>query len=95
MFGFLDGGGGDPAGRSPAAGGFVGDSFRLGSRYCAHEATTRAAWPSVKAVMHGSTLRRTCCAQVSGDRVARAQAEAVLQTVNLDMRTQGSPGPQP
>ena len=44
-------------GRGPATGGLGGGSLRVGSRYCAHEATMRAACPGVKPVMHGSTLR--------------------------------------
>ena len=52
----LAGGGGD---RGRAAGGLGGGSFRVGSRYCAHEATMRAAWPNVNPVMHGSTLHGT------------------------------------
>ncbi len=51
----LTGGGGGECGF--AAGGLGGGSFRVGSRYCAQEATMRAAWPNVKPVMHGSTLR--------------------------------------
>ena len=49
-------GGGGLAGCGRTAGGVGGDSFIVGSRYCAQEATMRAAWPDVKPAMHGSTL---------------------------------------
>ena len=49
-------GGGGLASCGRAVGGVGGDNFVVGSRYCAQEATMRAAWPDVNPVMHGSTL---------------------------------------
>ena len=66
------GGGGGGGDRGFAAGGLGGGSFRVGSRYCAQEATMRAAWPNVKPVMHGSTLR--------AERMDSCQQRLITQT---------------